>query len=237
MFEQTFTATQKTRRERTIALALIAQTVVVTALGLVPLLQVESLGQMRETAILPPMRLATEVPTPRRETTARRSAELPRVFLRPTIAPLTSDSPRDVAIHEIGAPSPITGGAMSSGDNPFAVPGMDLHVVPPKRPAPEVKPAPPVRLTSTIAQSQLLYGPKPAYPQLAIVTRSEGTVKLQAIINREGKIENLHLMSGPALLVNAAMEAVRTWRYRPLLLNGEPVEVITEIDVIFNLQR
>jgi protein TonB len=67
--------------------------------------------------------------------------------------------------------------------------------------------------------------------------RSEGTVKLQAIINREGKIENLHLVSGPALLVNAAMEAVRTWRYRPLLLNGEPVEVITEVEVIFTLQK
>jgi protein TonB len=60
-------------------------------------------------------------------------------------------------------------------------------------------------------------------------------VVLQATISKTGSIENLHVISGPAMLQQAALDAVRSWRYKPYLLNGEPVEVDTTVNVIFTL--
>jgi protein TonB len=65
----------------------------------------------------------------------------------------------------------------------------------------------------------------------------QGTVKFTATISKDGNIENLQLVSGHPLLVNAAKEAVLQWKYKPTLLNGEPVEVITEIIVNFTLSQ
>jgi protein TonB len=236
VFEQTFIATQKTMRERAIALALVAQAVVVAGVGLLPILGVEPLGPLKQFVALPPLQLAPEplLPTVTKPT---QSSILHRIFQPPSTKVYTPGAEQVLSLDPIGIPGPLPGNSPTYSSVPFGLPVGEIGVAPPA-PAPRAKPPSlPVRLTSTIAQSQLIYGPKPAYPQLAMVSRSEGTVKLQAIINRDGNIENLHLVSGPALLVNAAMEAVRTWRYRPLLLNGEPVEVITEIDVIFTLQR
>jgi protein TonB len=92
-------------------------------------------------------------------------------------------------------------------------------------------------MTSALSQSQLLFAPKPDYPKLALASRTEGVVRLQAIIGRDGTIQNLHVLDGSPLLTQAAIEAVQRWHYRPMLLNGEPVEVITEVDVHFTLQR
>jgi protein TonB len=76
---------------------------------------------------------------------------------------------------------------------------------------------------------------QPVYPPIAKAARQSGTVVLQATISKTGSIENLHVVSGPAMLQQAAMDAVRQWRYRPYLLNGEPVEVETTVNVIFTL--
>jgi protein TonB len=76
---------------------------------------------------------------------------------------------------------------------------------------------------------------EPRYPTIAIAARMHGTVVLAATISRTGTIENLRVVSGPPMLAPAAQEAVRTWRYRPYLLNGEAVEVETTVRVIFNL--
>ena len=86
-------------------------------------------------------------------------------------------------------------------------------------------------------QAQLISRIEPRYPPLAIQTKTEGTVYLHAIISRDGRITSLDVISGHPLLVQAALEAVRQWRYRPTMLNGEPVEVETSITVIFKLQR
>ena len=75
----------------------------------------------------------------------------------------------------------------------------------------------------------------PVYPPIAKAARVSGTVVLQATISKSGTIENLHVISGPAMLQQSAMDAVKTWRYRPYLLNNEPVEVDTTINVIFTL--
>jgi len=81
----------------------------------------------------------------------------------------------------------------------------------------------------------LLLKTTPVYPPIAKAARVSGTVVLQATISKTGSIENLHIISGPAMLQQAAMQAVRSWRYRPYLLNNEPVEVETTVNVIFSL--
>jgi protein TonB len=78
---------------------------------------------------------------------------------------------------------------------------------------------------------------EPRYPPAAIIARIEGPVKIKAIITREGIIKQAEVLSGSPLLVGAALEAIRQWRYRPYILNGEPVEVETEITVNFVLGR
>jgi len=75
----------------------------------------------------------------------------------------------------------------------------------------------------------------PIYPPIAKAARVSGTVILQATISKTGTIENLRVISGPAMLQQSALEAVKSWRYRPYLLNNEPVEVETTVNVVFSL--
>ena len=99
------------------------------------------------------------------------------------------------------------------------------------------QPSAPLRLSSTIAEGMLLKKLLPAYPPIAKVTRKEGTVVLQATISANGTIENLRVVSGHPMLQQAALDAVKEWRYRPYLLNGQPIEVETTINVIFKLTQ
>ncbi|MGH9512944.1 MAG: energy transducer TonB [Terriglobales bacterium] len=91
------------------------------------------------------------------------------------------------------------------------------------------------KVSGGVAQGLLIQGVKPVYPRLAQVMGVQGDVVLQAVIGKDGRIENLHAVSGNPLLVKAALDAVQQWRYRPYRLNGEPVEVETQITVRFNM--
>jgi protein TonB len=75
----------------------------------------------------------------------------------------------------------------------------------------------------------------PQYPAIAKAARIQGIVVLQATISIAGTMQNLRVISGPPMLQQAALDAVRSWRYKPYLLNGEPVEVETTVNVVFNL--
>ena len=127
-------------------------------------------------------------------------------------------------------------GAISLG-GPAAAPGTgcdpfncsDTHPV--VRQAPQAKP----NISKGVMEGLLLNRVLPTYPPLALAMRVGGRVELQATISRSGTIENLRVMSGPAVLQQAAIDAVKQWRYRPYLLNGEPVEVETMIDVNFTM--
>lgn len=90
---------------------------------------------------------------------------------------------------------------------------------------------------SHMQESMLISRVEPKYPPLAIASRTEGPVVLAAVIGRDGRIENLRLVSGHPLLAKAALDAVQQWRYRPTVLNGQPVEVETQITVKFTLTR
>jgi protein TonB len=92
-----------------------------------------------------------------------------------------------------------------------------------------------VRLSGGVTEGLLIQKTKPLYPKIAIMARQQGSVILQATIGRDGSIENLHAISGPSLLIQSAIDAVKQWRYRPYLLDNQPVEVETQITVNFNL--
>jgi protein TonB len=141
----------------------------------------------------------------------------------------TQDEPSD------GPPSvgDVVPGAIPGSGVPNAVITEIARSVPP----PVVKPVTPqkLRVSSGVAAGMLVYQLKPTYPHLAMQARVQGTVVLQAVISKDGTVHDLHVISGHPLLVPAAMEAVKQWRYRPYMLNNEPVEVDTQINVNFTL--
>jgi protein TonB len=131
------------------------------------------------------------------------------------------------------APAPVVAGS--------APPTLGLPTTLGGLPAPPVKQAPPppkqVRVGGTIQAANLVKRVTPVYPPVAKAARIQGVVKFTATIAKNGTIQNLQLVGGPPVLVQAATDAVRQWVYRPTLLNGEPVEVITQIDVNFDLNQ
>jgi protein TonB len=109
--------------------------------------------------------------------------------------------------------------------------GNNVEVAPPPvTPAPEH----PMRV-SHWAEGNVIYRVQPVYPPLARQARIQGPVQLRAIISKTGVIENLQAISGHPMLIPAALNAVRQWRYRPYMLNEEPIEIETEITVNFIL--
>jgi protein TonB len=126
-----------------------------------------------------------------------------------------------------GVPGGIPGGQMGGviggiiSSTPVAVP----KVATPQR----------VRVSQGVSQGLLVRKVNPTYPPLARQARISGTVVLHAVISKDGSIENLTLVSGHPMLAPAAIDAVKQWKYKPYLLNGEPVEVDTEVQVNFTL--
>jgi protein TonB len=94
-----------------------------------------------------------------------------------------------------------------------------------------------IRVGGNVQAAKLVRQPKPLYPPLAKQARIQGTVRFNAVIGRDGTIQQLQVVSGHPLLVPSATEAVKQWVYQPTLLNGEPVEVVTVIDVNFTLSQ
>jgi peptidyl-prolyl cis-trans isomerase A (cyclophilin A) len=94
-----------------------------------------------------------------------------------------------------------------------------------------------VNISAGVAVALLVHKPNPVYPIEARQAGVSGRVELEALIGTDGTIKDLQVIAGPELLQQAALDAVRTWRYRPYLLNGQPVEVRTIINVIFTLGR
>ena len=92
-----------------------------------------------------------------------------------------------------------------------------------------------IRVGGNVQSANLIQQPKPVYPPLAKQARLQGTVRFQVVIAKDGTVKNLQLESGHPLLVGSAQDAVKQWVYRPTLLNGEPVEVLTTVDVNYTL--
>jgi protein TonB len=130
-----------------------------------------------------------------------------------------------------GVPGGVAGGSMG-GVLGGVIGGMGGAPPPPKP-----HQSGPLRVGGNVQAARIINRVQPIYPPLARQTRISGTVRLHAIIGKDGTIQSLEVMNGHPLLQQAALDAVRQWRYQPTLLNGEPVDVDTTIDVIFSLNQ
>jgi protein TonB len=239
MFEDsTFESTGriKTRSRRWMFATLTFNGGILLALILIPLIYPDALPSHR----LPTLLVAPEAPRaePEPQPVRVRAAtphDFPEMMGRQLIMP-TRIPPgiRDTRDRELPFSNNIAGdlaatGPAGSGNNPFGN-GQPVVVVHPPAPAT-------VRLPSHFVEGNLIYKSVPQYPAIAKAVGAQGTVVLQATISKNGAIENLRVLSGPPMLLQAAIDAVKTWRYRPYLLNGQPVEVETTVNVIFKLDR
>lgn len=124
--------------------------------------------------------------------------------------------------------------ALPKPASPGGVIGGVLGGIPSSAPPPPAAPGT-IRVGGNVQEHNLIKRVDPVYPPLAIKAKIQGVVRFNVIIAKDGTIRNMQLMSGHPLLVPAAQEAVRQWAYRPTLLNGNPVEVQTSVDVNFSL--
>ena len=130
-----------------------------------------------------------------------------------------------------GVPGGIPGGQLGGVIGSIVNSTSSLAYVPKLQPVMPQR----VRVSQGVTTGLLIHKVEPTYPMLARSARIQGNVVLKAIIDKEGNIQDLQLVSGHPMLVPAAIQAVKQWRYRPYLLNGQPVEVETTITVIFSL--
>ena len=237
MFEDsTFESTGRirTRSRGWMVAAFLFNGSILLALVLIPLIYPEALPRQM-------MNILLEAPVPQpptppvQQVVARPSREVPEMQDDQIIAPLRI--PRNIL--RIDAPEPPGGtnivGMAELGGGP-EIPGgiFQGHSQPP---IVHQAATGPVHLPSILVQGLLVYKTIPAYPVIAKVTHREGVVVLQATISITGTIENLRVVSGDPMLRQAALDAVSNWRYRPYLLNGQPVEVETTINVIFKMTQ
>jgi TonB family protein len=164
--------------------------------------------------------------------------------IRLDVAPETATKAEKVAPLKVKSGTvkdPKTEGEDANGPvlSPLAVAGTDpraLNSLVTSSPATTRRPLlAAVKISQGVSQGLLIKRVNPKYPSMAIAMRQEGTVLLDATIDREGKISALHVVKGDQILARAATDAVRQWRYKPYLLDGEPVEIQTQITINFKL--
>jgi protein TonB len=237
MFSQTFVdVPRKTNKPYTIVLSLLLQVCALAVLMLFPLVYTQMLPSARLRNVLAaPAPPAAAAPKPLTPVNARPA---PRIF-NPTTLSTVRPLPKQINPSSDIAPPPDlgvpggTGAAMSPGDLIGA--GPTIPTTPPPSVTKQAQHGP-IRIGS-ISEANLIHKVQPVYPPLAKSTRVQGTVEFTATISKDGVIENLRLVRGHPLLVNAASDAILQWRYRPTILNGVPVEVITDIIVNFTLTQ
>jgi periplasmic protein TonB len=227
MFDQV--NTNKTNKSWTVTLSAIVQFAILGVLILIPLIYTEALPkELTSMFLVAPAPPPPPPPPVAIVKTIRPKFIQPQRMVAPTVIPKKVEIIKDEA--------PDVGAAGGFGVAGGVAGGVLGGIITSGGPAPP-KPPTPTRITigGNVQQAKAIQRNQPQYPAIAKAAHVQGTVVLHAIIAKDGTVQQLQLMSGPPLLVSAAMEAVRQWRYQPTLLNGEPVEVDTTIQVVFSL--
>jgi periplasmic protein TonB len=242
MFDSTtFDTLESAPRSRrwTTAISFLLQAIAVSVLLLIPLLYTEALPALHYSDQLtvppgPAQPRHVELVDTRTDRTSGTSEFRDGSLVAPLRVPNETKRIVDRAGDNLAPPNPdaVTGGT-ATGNQSSAMQNLLAfkHDGPPPRV--ELR-REPLRI-STLSEGALLHRVQPVYPPNARNTRTQGPVVLAALIDTDGRIINLRLVSGHPLLVNAAMEAVKQWRYRPYILNSQPIEVETQITVVFSL--
>jgi periplasmic protein TonB len=216
-------------------LSTFVQVIVLLVLILIPLIYTQALPRaMLTTLLIAPPPPPPPPPPP---------AEIPKV-VKPVVRLLSQGKlmqpraiPKQVAVFkeaELPPEAPITGGGVLGGLDAGLLGGLGAGPViaaPPPPPPRQTR----IKLGGQVQEAKIIARPQPLYPPLARQARIQGNVVLHAIIDRDGRVGELQVVSGHPLLVQSALDAVKNWRYQPTQLNNEPVEVDTTITVTFVL--
>ncbi len=230
----------KTKRGWTSIVSFAIQMMIIGVMVLIPLIFTEALpkGQMMFLLVAPPppppppppaaapVHVVKQIQSDIINGELRTPTKIPKKVLENL---KEDEAPPQMAVTGVvgGVPGGVPGGSMGGvigsvlSSTPVAVP----KIATPQR----------VRVSLGVSQGLLIRKVPPSYPPLARQARIQGVVILQAQISKEGNIQNLQLISGHPMLAPAAIEAVKQWKYKPYLLNGEPVEVDTQVQVNFTL--
>ncbi len=230
----------KTKRGRTTTFAIILEIGLVGLMVLMPLIFTEALPkqQLMTFLVAPP---PPPPPPPPAAAPVKIVKQIQTDIVNGELRTPTKIPQKVQMIKEDEAPPPVMASSGVVGGVPGGIPGGQMGgviggiisstpVAVPKVATPQR-----VRVSQGVSQGLLVRRVQPNYPPLARQARIQGTVVLRAVISKDGSIENLTLVSGHPMLAPAAIDAVKQWKYKPYLLNGEPVEVDTEVLVNFTL--
>jgi protein TonB len=234
-------------KRATIPLAYMIECVIIGVMVLVPLIYTEALPKAQLITFLaapPPPPPPPPPPAAAAPVRIVKRVTMEDIMKAPTVIPKTVKIIKDEP-----EPLPSSGAVGVVGGVPGGMPGGQVGGVlggiiggvlssnTPPPPPPKAATPKRIRVGGQVESARLIFQPKPEYPPLAKMARIQGTVRLEAIISKDGSIQDLRVLNGHPLLVKSALEAVQRWRYQPTLLNGEPVEVVTEVDVNFTLSE
>jgi periplasmic protein TonB len=224
-------------------LSLVVHAVIVSVIVVLPLIFFNMLhaDELVTFLIQPPYKLP-DPPTPPAPPTRTASAGtrvdikrfdlVPRTIPEGIPAPDESSAPPVLGNLVDGIDLPGQGSASGLGLGELLGGNRIIDVPTPKPPVPRI----PVRVGGDVQESKLLFKVAPAYPAIAIQAHAAGPVILEAEIDEEGNVANVKIVSGHPLLVHAAAQAVKQWKYSPTLLNGEPQTVLATVTVVFRLK-
>jgi periplasmic protein TonB len=241
MFEDSLFASNSAsnpRRRWTALVSFFVQTLFIGTLVALPLLFTEALPLTR----LPDYLTVPTAEPPAVEQVVRRATRPPEsnmtgnVVLQPRSIPNHVEQVVNIEPPpQIGsAEGYVPGSTNTTGESSRFMASLFNNVRPPA-PATLGRPTRPIPVSTGVSQGLLLRQVKPVYPPIALAAHIQGEVVLQAVIGKDGTIQNLHVISGHPMLIKAAAEAVQQWRYRPYMLNGEPVAVETQVRVTFTI--
>ena len=230
----------RTKRGRTTTVAFVFEMILVGILVLIPLVFTEALPkqQLMTFLVAPP---PPPPPPPPAAAPVKVVKQIQTDIVNGQLRTPTKIPQKVQMIKEEEAPPPVMASSGVVGGVPGGVPGGQMGGViggiisSTPMAVPKVATPQRVRVSQGVSQGLLVRKVNPAYPPLARQARIQGTVILQAEISKTGDIQNLRLISGHPMLAPAAIEAVKQWKYKPYLLNGEPVEVETQVQVNFTL--
>lgn len=255
MFEQSFLpVAARTRRAWTVAVSFLSQVLGIGFLILVPLIITDSLpkGRLHDLLFAPTPPPARPAPPAMKAVQVVSTERIPvrptKTLVQPGLMPKKAQvivDPPDVARPggPQGQPIGIEGG-MPGGDEPSGVLREIIEAARPPAPPTPVRnerpiERPPQRVVmgGNVLEGKLIHKVMPVYPKIALQVRATGVVRIAAVIGTNGRIREMGVLSGHPLLVKAAIDAVRQWVYQPTLLNGDPVEIESTIDVSFTLRQ
>ena len=226
-------------RTYTLLLSVTVHVVAALAVIVAPLFAAATLPVVRDTVAFIP---ATVTPPPAPPPPPVAGDRSPAAVN--TVAPRVAEAPPTQAPDGIKPEAPVASGLRSFENGDFSsgvgviggsgVPGGDPLA--PPMPAPRVTgPPPPVRVGGGVVEPRKIHDVRPVYPAIAQASRREGLVILEAVIAEDGTVRDVRVLRSVALLDQAAMDAVRQWRFTPTLLSGQPVPVVLTVTVNFKL--